>query len=96
MKSYGPLYVGTLQYYHRKPLPVIEVGWTQETEHPYRKGKCVVFRAPFTKPGFYIGKWVYAPDIAEDDDHAIDSLLSNAISARTAWVPKDGKFDEIF
>jgi hypothetical protein len=96
MKSYGPLYVGTLQYYHRKPLPVIEVGWTQETEYPYRKGKCLVFRAPFTKPGLYIGKWVYTPDIAEDDDSAIDSLLSNAMSARTAWVPKDGKFDEIF
>lgn len=96
MRSYGPLYVGTLKYYHRKPLPVVEVGWTQETEHPYRKGKCLVFRLPFTHPGAYIGLWVSNPQIAEEDDVAIDSILSNAMRARTAWTPEDGHYEDTF
>jgi hypothetical protein len=32
MKSIGPLYGDVIQYYHRNLLPVVEKGWTQETE----------------------------------------------------------------
>ena len=34
MRTYGPLYVGRLEYYHTKVLPIIEIGSTQETEEP--------------------------------------------------------------
>ena len=82
MKTYGLLYGGKLEYWHRHLLPIVEVGTTQETEFPYRKGKCLVFRAPFTHPGFYLGVWVDKPDIHMDDDESIDQLLIQAMKAR--------------
>ena len=97
MKTYGPLYVGTLQYWHKKFLPIIEVGTTQETELPFRKGKCFVFRVPFTTTGFYIGllfKTVADPHLLTDED--IDLIMMNAMKGRTAWTPKDGLYDETF
>jgi hypothetical protein len=96
MKTFGLLYVGSLRYWHRKFLPLVEVGTTQETEMPYRKGKCLVFRAPFTHPGFFIGVWVHRPDVNWDDDDKIDTILSAAMRSRTAWKPEDGAYDEIF
>jgi len=97
MKTYGPLYVGTLQYWHKKLLPIVEVGTTQETELPFRKGKCLVFRVPFTTTGFYIGllfKAVADPHLLTDED--IDLIMMNAMRGRTAWTPKDGLYDETF
>lgn len=97
MKTIGSLYVGKLEYYHRKPLPIIELGKTQETEFPYRHGRCLVFRVPFTKPGVYIGllfKSAKNPHMLTDED--IDLLLLNAMRARTAWKPEDGAYDETF
>jgi hypothetical protein len=96
MKNIGPLYVGRLEYWHRKPLPVLEVGSTTETDFPYRLGKCLVFRLPFTHPGYYLGLWVKKTNIHPDDEDAIDALLSSAMKSRTAWEPEDGFFDEIF
>lgn len=84
MKTFGSLYVGKLEYYHRKVLPVIEVGTTQETTFPYRSGRCLVFRVPFTKPGFYAGilfKTSEDPRSLTDED--IDLLLANAMRGRT-------------
>jgi len=82
MKSIGPLYADVIQYYHRKALPVIEKGWTQETEFPYRKSKlCVVFRAPFTHPGFVLGIWGKSDrHILEED---AEELLAAAIGLRS-------------
>jgi len=83
MKTFGSLYVGTLEYYHRRPLPIVEVGHTQETTWPYRTGTCLVFRVPFTKPGFYMGKLrptVENPEYLTDED--IDRLLSTALRGR--------------
>jgi hypothetical protein len=96
MKTFGLLYVGSLQYWHRKFFPMIEIGTTQETEMPYRKGKCLVFRFPFTHPGFFVGVWVYRPEVNWDDDDKIDALLSEAMKSRTAWKPEDGAYDESF
>lgn len=96
MKTFGLLYVGSLKYWHKKFFPLIEVGTTQETEMPYRKGKCLVFRLPFTHPGFFIGVWVNRPDVSWDDDDKIDTLLSEAMRSRTAWKPEDGAYDETF
>jgi hypothetical protein len=81
MKSIGPLYADVIQYYHRKALPIIEKGWTQETEFPYRKSKlCLVFRAPFTHPGFVLGIWTKPTTYVFDED--ADDLLAAAIGLR--------------
>jgi hypothetical protein len=96
MKSRGLLYGGKLQYWHKKLLPVIEVGTTQETEHPYRLGKCLIFRVPFTLPGFYVGIWHKNPKVLVDDDEEIDKILAQALKGRSAWTPDDGLFDEFF
>lgn len=96
MKSYGPLYVGTLNYWHKKFLPIIEIGTTQETEFPYRKGKCLVFRVPFTIPGYYVGLFYYNPKVDPDDYEAIDGIYAKAMKGRTAWTPEDGAYDEFF
>lgn len=55
MINIGPLYGQIIEYPHRKPLPVVEKGWTHEIDEPYRKGTCLVFRVPCTKHGFVIG-----------------------------------------
>lgn len=97
MKTFGPLYVGTLQYWHKKALPIIEIGTTQETESPYRKGRCLVFRCPFTHTGYYAGifyKGVKEPHLLTDED--IDEIMANAMRGRKAWSPEDGAYDEFF
>jgi hypothetical protein len=81
MKSIGPLYADVIQYYHRKALPIVEKGWTQETEFPYRKSKlCLVFRLPFTHPGFVLGIWNKEKHIFEED---ADDMLAAAIGLRS-------------
>lgn len=57
MITLGPLYGQIIKYPHRKPLPVVEKGWTHEIEEPYRRGSCLVFRFPFTKPAVVFGVW---------------------------------------
>lgn len=96
MKTYGPLYVGKLRYWHKKAFPILEVGSTQETEYPYRTGKCLVVRVPFTEPGYYLGLFYKNPKIHPDDDETIDALLSGAMKGRTAWTPENGLFDDVF
>jgi hypothetical protein len=81
MKSYGPLYIDKIQYYHNRLLPIAEKGWTQETDYPYRKSKlCVVFRVPFTKPGFVLGLWEKVNGYIFEED--ADDMLSKALNLR--------------
>ena len=97
MKTLGPLYGGTLRYWHKKFLPIIEKGFTQETELPFRRGHCLVFRPPFTERGYYIGllfKTVKDPHLLTDED--IDLLMFRAMKGREAWKPTDGAYDEFF
>ena len=96
MKSYGPLYAGTLQYWHTKALPILEVGSTQETEHPYKKGKCLVLRFPFTHTGYYFGVWYHKPNIHIDDEQGAHEILQKALKGREAWKAEDGLYDEFF
>jgi len=96
MKTFGPLYAGSLQYYHNHFLPIVEVGTTQETEGKYRKGKCLVFRVPFTKPGYYAGVFYKNLFTEHLDDDEIDAILYGAMKSRTAWTPEDGYYDETF
>lgn len=96
MKTFGPFYVGKLNYYHNNFFPILEIGTTQETEHPFRKGKCLVFRIPKTIPGYYLGLFYHNPKISQDDEEAIDKIYSEALKGRTAWTPSDGLYDEYF
>lgn len=84
MIEIGSLYVDTLKYPHRKALPVVEKGWTNEIDEPYRLGSCLVFRVPFTKPGFVIGRWKHNQEESES--------LINAIMGRPI---EDVTLDEI-
>lgn len=97
MKTFGPLYVGKLNYWHKNAFPIIEVGSTQEIEAPFRQGRCLVFRAPFTHPGYYVGilfKAVDEPHLLTDDE--VDEIMAKAMAGRTAWTPKDGAYDDFF
>ena len=72
MIDIGPLYAQILKYPHRKFLPVFEKGWTNEIDEPYRKGSCLVFRFPFTKPGFVLGVWTKS---AQDEQEALTAAI---------------------
>lgn len=55
-KDLGPFYVTRVQYLDKeRHLP--EVGWTAETDYPWRMGRCLVFRIPFTHLGLGLGLW---------------------------------------
>jgi hypothetical protein len=71
LASLGNLYVTKLKYPHRKPLPFVEKGWTNEIEEPYRRGSCLVFRIPFTKPGLVLGKWAEP----QNEDEALTAAI---------------------
>ena len=43
--------------YPRRDVPLTEVGETQESEFPWRMGKCRVFRLPFSTRAVALGKW---------------------------------------
>ena len=85
--SKGKFYASTLRYPHRKIFPIIETGWTQETEEPYRRSRfCLVFRVPFTKPGFVLGVW---GNPTFDETKALESALNTRVMTEEEW-------DEIF
>ena len=97
MKTFGPVYAGVLDYPSKDILPKLEVGTTQETEMPYRRGKCLVFKVPFTVHGVFLGilrKAVKDPTLLTDED--IDLLMLNALKGRKAWSPSDGSYNEFF
>ena len=97
MKTIWRIYFGRLRYWHRKFLPLLEIGKTQETEYPFRWGRSLVFRIPFTEHGYYVGLlFNSAKDPRSLTDEDVDLLILNAMRGRTAWTPKDGKYDEFF
>lgn len=81
MLSIGPLYVQKIEYPHRKPLPIVEKGWTHEIDEPFRRGECLVFRMPFVKSAIALGRWV----AVQDEEEA----LTAAIWGRHLDVPLD-------
>lgn len=71
MLNIGSLYGQVIKYPHRKPLPILEKGWSNEIEEPFRRGSCLVFRIPFTRPGFVLGKW----GEEQDEDVALTAAI---------------------
>ena len=80
MLSIGPLSVQKIEYPHRKFIPLVEKGWTNEIEEPYRLGTCLVLRIPFTKPGFVLGVWERSKGFVYDED--ADDMLAKALRVR--------------
>lgn len=70
----GPLYVQRVNYPATKNLPLLERGWTTEIEYPYRRGRALVVRIPFTLIGFAIGLW--------GEKNEEDANLLRAVSGR--------------
>lgn len=65
-----------------KPYPIVEIGWTTETEEPYRAGYCLVFKLPFTVKALAVGIW------GKEQDEA--TALAKAINSRALEVdPSD-------
>jgi hypothetical protein len=79
MKSIGPLYVDLVTYPVKRFNFIIEKGWSQEIEEPYRHGSCIVLKAPFIKTGIAVGIWRYK--------NTENQALMAAIKARTLDIP---------
>lgn len=45
-------------YYHSDNPPVFTVTRSQEIESPFRAGRCIVVRLPFTKSAVALGVWL--------------------------------------
>lgn len=64
----GPRFYAQRLYWHTDNPPLVHVTHTTETEPPFRLGRCLVLRAPFTKVALALGVWV---DRAEDEESAL-------------------------
>ena len=53
-------------------FPLVDKGVTQEIEHPFRLGKSLVPRAPFTRRALVLGVWGAS---ATDPDKALEKAL---------------------
>lgn len=58
--------------YPSTDFPLVDKGVTQEIEHPFRLGKSVVLRAPFTRRAVVLGVWGAS---ATDPDEALKKAL---------------------
>lgn len=68
-------FIQTMQYPSRK-FPIVDRGFTQEIEWPFRKGSSWVIRVPLSRLALVLGKWTGSLDEQE--------ALESALSAR--WV----------
>jgi hypothetical protein len=69
----GKFYWHTMVYPIKPPV-VAERAETQEIEEPYRFGKGICLRIPFTRLSLVMGKWITA--------HTESQALTNAIAGR--------------
>jgi hypothetical protein len=53
----GERYYWQRLFWHTDDPPLVHRTTTQEIEHPYRYGTCVVVRMPLTKVALAVGKW---------------------------------------
>jgi hypothetical protein len=65
----GPHLYWQRLYYHIDNPPLFDTETSQEIEHPFRYGECVVLRVPFSRMAFVLGVW-------KDEKREVDALLS--------------------
>jgi hypothetical protein len=71
----GPRIYSHPMEYPTTKFPVVDVGQTQEIDWPFRTGKGLVLRLPFTRRALVVGVWTGKQDET--------SALTNAIGARS-------------
>lgn len=73
----GPkMFAHQMTYPPDKRYPLMEPGETQEIEYPFRSGRSLVFRVPFTTRALAVGVWT---GIRDETD-----ALEGAIGAK--WI----------
>lgn len=55
-KDVGNIYWHSLTYPY-KPKGLVERADTQELDHPFRRGKGIAFRVPFSRKALVMGVW---------------------------------------
>lgn len=65
------VYITTLRYPDKRNAPLIERGWTIETETPYRRGSSIVFRMPGSRHALVLGVW----GSPQDEDEALRAAI---------------------
>lgn len=53
-------------YYITKPAPLVDMVATNEIHPPYRTGRALALRVPFTKIALILGRWVDAHRSEQD------------------------------
>ena len=63
--------------------PLAERGTTHETDHPYREGRSLVLRLPFTTRAVALGVWMTSQGDEQD-------VLRRAVGSRDLGEYRDG------
>lgn len=71
----GPKIYAHRMEYPSRDFPIMERGDTQEIDWPFRTGKAIVARLPFTRRAVVLGVWV--------GQQFEDEALTDAIKARS-------------
>ena len=76
VQSTGRVYWHPLTY-GKKPKILAEKATTQEIEPPYRAGKGVSLRLPFTRKALVVGIWTHRLD----ESHALTAAIKGRIAS---------------
>lgn len=64
-------------YWQKDDPPLIHFDRTVETVHPFRVGKCVVLRKPFSKDAYVFGAWVGK---SQDEEAALLDAMGGRVT----------------
>jgi len=81
-KNAGSLFTHTMEY-PTTNYPLVEKGYSQEIDHPFRKGTSIVVRIPFTTKAIVFGKW---GEIQDEDEALRDAIGARDISFGEIYV----------
>lgn len=99
-KELGPVYIGWVRFDRRFRPPLVEPGWSNEVEPPFRRGRCISVRV---RPGLCVvlGIWfrpkiLPAEEFAYLDEDEQDDMLEDLVTeldetpeAISTWTAPD-------
>jgi hypothetical protein len=71
-KEVGRTFVHTMKY-PSTDFPLMERGFSQEIDYPFRKGSSIVVRVPFSTTAVVVGWWGQP----QDEDDALHSAIGS-------------------
>lgn len=71
--------------YPTKNHPLVEMGTTIETDHPFRAGKSVVLRVPFSTQAVAIGLWI---GVGSEEDNLRRAVSARDLGKYSGWGPQ--------